>query len=113
MPIFAITVARGHNDESFRVVTSPEVPISRQQVEFKALASRRTHPEFAEVQLLLSSSGVIKRHRLKPEKPEAESAGAPAGQDQKPAEETLPKETANQAVKPGHGSKRRGAAQEG
>ena len=60
----AITIARPHGQETFEVLTGPEVPITQHHAEIKEARANPTHPEYAEIQVWESGKGRVRRQRF-------------------------------------------------
>lgn len=70
----AITVAIPHDGPAV-FLSGPSVPIDTQKTEIKKLKGLREHPEYAEVQLWESGSGIVSR--VKFDKPKAATPPTP------------------------------------
>lgn len=66
MPRFAITTGTRHGATAPVVITGPEVSIDAQKAAIKELTASRENPEWSEVQLWTSDSGIDRKIRFKP-----------------------------------------------
>jgi len=92
----ALITARKHGQKALGVISGPDVPIAEQREKFKAFARAPHHPDFEEVQLWESDTGIVKRLKRVPTgvfeaKTAASAVAASAAAEPEPAAKSAKK----------------------